>query len=445
MHNTINKHDARKQDFIVVKERNNVDIAKIVAPHELQVGIEGFKGSSLRVIGNGRIAGSLEVLGGIKGALKLPDGTLALRAGAGLRVIDSGHGTVTLLLGSSAGGIETLIRPGDGIESSTSNGITTLSLDTSYIAATRVGVVVPSGSGLIGTLTSGGLLSLSLDQNVFPEQQTLSAGSGILFSTGTSGELVISSTATGSSPLQVLVTDGITGSLINGTLSLALDRTGLACLTGSVFTGQIVAQGGLSGSLTMLSDGSTPFLRGGAGIQIVTGSNGQVEISSISGAGSGIGAELVMNGSLTGTQDGINLEFELAEAPADPNSFMLWLNGQLLTLGNDYSLNGRKVNFAGSTPPVQTDIVRVMYSRRVSAKLYAISAAPAQLQVSGGELAGVTLPNDPDPSESLMLFMNGQLLTQGAGFDYTLSGRGVTFSIPQLTADTIRATYSYTA
>ena len=441
----LKKNDVRKQDFIVVKEKNSLDIAKIVAPHELQVGIEGFKGSSLRVVGNGHVAGSLEVLRGIKGALKLPDGTLALRAGAGLRVIDSGNGTVTLSLGSSVGGIETLIRPGAGITSSTSNGVVTLSLNTSYIAAARAGVMIPSGSGLIGTLNHEGLLSLSLDQSIFPEQQTLSAGSGILFSTGTSGELVISSAATGSSPIQVLATDGIAGSLVNDVLSLSLDRTGLAYLTGSIFTGRIIAQGGLSGSLTMLSDGSTPFLRAGTGIQIVTGSNGQVEISSVSGAGSGVGTELVMNGSPTGTQDGVNLEFELTEAPADPNSFMLWLNGQLLTLGVDYSLNGRKVNFAGSAPPVQTDIVRVLYSRRVSAKLYAISAAPAGIQVSGGELAGVTLPNDPDPSESLMLFMNGQLLTQGAGFDYTLSGRGVTFSIPQLTADTIRATYSYTA
>lgn len=469
----VNKSDVRKQDFIVVKEKNNLDIAKIVAPHELQVGIEGFKGSSLRVAGNEYVAGSLEVLGGVKGALKLPDGTLALKAGTGVKVVDSGNGAVTLSLGSSTGGLETLIRPGDGLMAAASNGVVTLSLnrettlphfvegagvkinrlanlytfslDTSYIAASQAGVLITSGSGLIGTSTPEGLLSLSIDQSVFPRQQAFSAGSGISFATGTNGELIISSTATGSSAHSVHATDGITGSLVDDVLTLSLDRTGLALLEGSIFTGQIVAQGGLSGSLTTLADGVTPFLRAGTGIQLATGSDGQVEISSIAGSGAGIGTELVMNGSPTGAQDGVNLEFELAEAPADPSSFMLWLNGQLLTLGSDYSLDGRKINFPGSTPPLQEDIIRVMYSRRVAAKLYAMGAVPAQLQTSGDELTGLTLPNDPDPAGSLMLFLNGQLLTQGDGFDYTLSGRNVMFSSPQLAADVIRATYSYVA
>ena len=170
----ITKNDVRKQDFIVVKEKNNLDIARIVAPHELQIGIEGYKNTSLKVKGSGYIDGSLEVGGGIKGALKLPDGSLALRAGTGLKVIDSGNGSVTVSLGSAAGGVETLIRPGDGLESSVSNGVLTLSLnrettlphfvegagvkisrlanaytftlDTAYIAATEAGVVVASGS-----------------------------------------------------------------------------------------------------------------------------------------------------------------------------------------------------------------------------------------------------------------------------------------------------------
>jgi hypothetical protein len=199
----------------------------------------------------------------------------------------------------------------------------------------------------------------------------------------------------------------------------------------------------LSGSLTTLADGSTPYLRAGSGIQITTGSNGQVEISSTAGAGGGIGAELVMNASPSGQQNGTNLTFDLPDAPADPGSFMLWLNGQLLTPGSDFSLDGSQIKFSELNPPEPDDVIRVMYSRRVSAKLYAISVGPTQLLTSGDELTGLVLPNNPDPPGSLMLFLNGQLLTQGNDHDYTLSGRSVVFKIPQIAEDVIRATYSY--
>lgn len=469
----VNKNDVRKQDFIVVKEKNNLDIAKIVAPHELQVGIEGFKGSSLRVAGNEYVAGSLEVSGGVKGALKLPDGTLAIKSLSGVRVVDSGNGSVTLSLGTDSGGLETLVRPGDGLMASSSNGVLTLSLnrettlphlvqgtgvrierlansytfslDTDFLAATQAGVVIASGSGLIGTAASDGRLSLSLDPSFIPPPLSLSPGSGISFSTGTDGSLVISSTVTSSHSISLNAIDGISGSLSNDVLTLSLDRTGLALLEGSIFAGPIVATAGLSGSLTSLADGVTPYLRAGTGIQIVTSSNGQIEISSNAATGAGVGTELVMNSIPTGIRDGSNLMFEIAEVPADPGSFMLWLNGQLLDQGSDYTLNGQQIAFASSTPPQPDDVIRVMYSRRVSAKLYAMNVNPIQLLTSGSDLSGFTLPNDPDPPGSLMVFLNGQLLTQGDGHDFTLSGRDVIFSTPQLTEDVVRATYSYVA
>ena len=467
----ISKSDVRKQDFIVVKEKNNIDIARIVAPHELQVGIDGFKNTSLRVKGSGYIDGSLEVAGGVRGALKLPDGTLALRPGSGVKVTDSGNGTVTLSLGSATGGLETLVRPGDGLMSSVTNGVLTLSLnrettlphfsegtgvkisriannytfalDTSYIAATQAGVVIPSGSGLIGTATADGKLSLSIDRSSLPEQLSIAAGEGILFATGSNGSITISSSVSGSSAPNVLAADGISGSLSGGTLTLSLDRSGLALLDGSIFTGQIVAQGGLSGSLTTLSDGATPYLRAGSGIKLLTGSNGQVEIAASVGSASGIGTELVLNGEVTGVKDGQNLMFTLSNTPADPESFMLWLNGQLLTKDSDYELTENQIKFSQSIAPEEADVIRTMYSKNVSARLYAINATPAQLVVVENVMTGLTLPNDPDPADSLMLFLNGQLLTQGNDHDYRLNGRDVTFFSPVEGADVVRATYSY--
>jgi len=469
----ITKNDVRKQDFIVVKEKNNLDIAKIVAPHELQIGIDGYKDTSLKVKGSGYIDGSLEVAGGVRGALKLPDGSLALRAGNGLKVSDTGNGTVTVSLGSSSGGIETLIKPGNGLESSISNGILTLSLnrettlphfiegagvkinrlansytftlDAAYIAATEAGVIVPSGSGLIGTATGDGKLSLSLDTSFIPERLSLAAGDGISFVTGSNGEITISSTVTGSSARNVIATDGINGSISGDSLTLSLDKTGLALLDGSIFTGQIVARGGLSGSLTTLADGTTPYLKAGTGIKIVTGSNGQIEITSNVTSAAGFVTELVMNASPSGVQNGQNLLFELTDAPVDPSSFMLWFNGQLLTQGLDYSLAGKQITLIPGAAPLEGDVLRAMYSRNVSAKLYAMNAAPAQIAIVNNMMEGLTLPHEPDPSSSLMLFLNGQLLTQGNDYDYYLNGRDVIFRAPVMSEDVVRATYSYVA
>lgn len=467
----VTKSDVRKQDFIVVKEKNNLDIAKIVAPHELQIGIDGYKNTSLKVKGSGYIDGSLEVGGGIRGALKLPDGSLALKAGSGIKVTDAGNGSVTISLGSSSGGIETMVRTGDGLMSSVSNGIMTLalnrettlphfiegtgvkinrlansytfSLDTAYIAATEAGVVVASGSGLLASSTSDGKLSLSLDTSFIPSPQTFSAGSGINFATGTNGSIVISSTLSGSSAPGVVATDGISGSLVDDILTLSLDRTGLALLDGATFTGQLIAQGGLSGSLTTLADGATPYLKAGAGITIATGSNGQVEISTVAGSTAGIGTQLVLNDAPVGVQDGSNLVFELSDDPADPSSFMLWLNGQLLTQDSDYTLAGRQITFIAPAAPVESDIIRTMYSKTVTAKLYAMNVVPSSVSIIDSTVTGLSLPHDPDPTSSLMLFLNGQLLTQGGGHDYHLTGSDVTFYCPVMSADVLRATYSY--
>jgi hypothetical protein len=247
----------------------------------------------------------------------------------------------------------------------------------------------------------------------------------------------------GSSTPSVIAVDGISGSLSGGVLTLSLDRDGIAQLNGATFTGQIVAQGGLSGSLTTLSDGLTHYLKAGTGISLLTGSNGQIEISTNVGASSGLGAQLVLNDAPAGIQNGENLLFELTDQPADPNSFMLWLNGQLLTQGLDYTLAGKQINFVSSVAPEAADVLRAMYSKTVAAKIYAINAQPTQLVIQDSTMTGLTLPHDPDPNDSLMLFLNGQLLTQGNGNDYSLSGREVTFSALVEAIDVVRATYSY--
>lgn len=222
-----------------------------------------------------------------------------------------------------------------------------------------------------------------------------------------------------------------------------IDLSGYAQLAGSIFTGAVVAGAGLSGSLTRLADGTTPYLVGGTGVSVITGSNGQVQVSLSGTARSGTVTDLALNAELSGALDGVNTIFTAPHNNIDESSFMLWLNGQLLTKGSDYSLSSSTVTFINDIAPVETDVLRAMYSRQITTKQYALAVEPAGVVVVNNELTGLTLPQNPDPSSSLMLFLNGQLLTQGQDHDYSLSGNAVTFARSLLQTDIFRATYSY--
>jgi len=163
-----------------------------------------------------------------------------------------------------------------------------------------------------------------------------------------------------------------------------------------------------------------------------------------SGAGGlSFSSELIMNGLIVGEKDGANKSFSLPDLPTDPTSFMLWLNGQLLTQGSDYSISSLNLTFLGSLAPASTDVIRSMYSRRVISKSYALNERPIQTFSSGSILTGIKLANIPDPADSLMLFLNGQLLTQGSEHDYDLQDETVTFNKSLITDDIILTTYCY--
>ncbi|HWQ96732.1 MAG TPA: hypothetical protein VN538_01370 [Clostridia bacterium] len=62
-----------------------------------------------------------------------------------------------------------------------------------------------------------------------------------------------------------------------------------------------------------------------------------------------------------------------------------------------------------------------------------------------GTNAAFTLTNSPSPTSSLRLYKNGQLMIEGAGADYTITGNTVTYtaSAKPLTGDVHRAYYRY--
>lgn len=142
-----------------------------------------------------------------------------------------------------------------------------------------------------------------------------------------------------------------------------------------------------------------------------------------------------------GVVDGVNSQFSLANTPNPPSSLMLFYNGQLMKVGTeaDYILNGNIITFVGKKAPETDDILLATYFYRSPTKSYKFNEAVAFTHA--GSTSHAVLEHVPDPPNSLMLFLNGQLLMQGG--DYTLSGKDVSTDIPPDTDDTFLATYSH--
>jgi len=169
-----------------------------------------------------------------------------------------------------------------------------------------------------------------------------------------------------------------------------------------------------------------------------------IEFSSGAGGGGGSGGlltELVLNETPAGAIDGSNRVFSLADTPSSANTVMLWLNGQLLKQDSDYSVVSSTVTFL-CDPPTNGDVLLSMYTKAVTVKQFAMNES-VTFPLDAG-ITKIRVQNTPIPATSLMLFRNGQLLTQD--LDYTLTGRDVAavgWAIDP--TEVYLATYSYTA
>jgi len=156
---------------------------------------------------------------------------------------------------------------------------------------------------------------------------------------------------------------------------------------------------------------------------------------------SGVGTAVEMNATPSGTIDGTNVTFTLPSAPSPASSLMFFKNGQLLTSGSlaDYTLSSATVTLAD--PPEPDDTLSALYTYQLTVKSYSINE-PVTVSVANGT-ATVALLNSPNPPETLMLFMNGQLL-DSAG-DFVLSGSSVTLNagLRDIQESRFFATYTY--
>ena len=153
----------------------------------------------------------------------------------------------------------------------------------------------------------------------------------------------------------------------------------------------------------------------------------------------------------TGQIDGTNKVFTLANSPNPSSSTQLFYNGQMLVQGNgkDYTLNGAIITLSNTfTAPVAGDILLATYAwdaNNTTVYNYEINEdLTFTLNNANPPKYTATLAHSPNPTGSLMLFMNGYLLVQGNGKDYTLSTATITLNFDGgVVGSTFTATYQY--
>jgi hypothetical protein len=202
-----------------------------------------------------------------------------LSASAGNSVIQV-SGSIEILTGHTiaveGGGDPGLYTAGDGLDLSGTAFSTDLKsggglrIDSTELEIDNSVVATISGStftGLTGSL-----------QQVAVGAPYLLAGSGITLATSSFGQITI--TGNVGDITGVTAGTGLTGGGGTGTVTLNIDNSVVATISGSDFSGTVTAHAGLSGSITTLDDGRPLMLPGNANISIASGSGDQILISS---------------------------------------------------------------------------------------------------------------------------------------------------------------------
>jgi hypothetical protein len=244
----------------------------------------------------------------ISGSLtQLSDGTSYLIQSGGIRLTTESNGSITIFspdfnvgngLDRSGDTLSANLRTNGGLEFFTNE----IQIDNSIVATI-------SGSTFTGAVNFNQGLSGSLTK-LTDGTDYLRAGSNIVMTTGSDGSITIAvapgeglGTITG-----VTAGTGLNGGGVSGIVTLDIDNSVVATLTGSIFSGDVVAQSGLSGSLQLLPDGTTRYLVGTGSITVYTASNGQVVVSgSEYTAGTGLnlsGYQFSINDSVVATLTG---------------------------------------------------------------------------------------------------------------------------------------------
>lgn len=297
---------------------------------------------------------------------------------------------------------------------------------------------------------------------------------------------------------------GVTSQL-SVTGSLFASGNVLIQTTRAQVTGALDVSGGLSGSLTRLANGSS-YLIAGSNVTITSQSNGAVTIASSGGGGSGdvtnasnlgsgegifaqksgtvldfkslvVSSGLSISSNTTSITLSTNFDtlarqksnYEVTQSHAanatlimpgvdysaaayDSNLIDVFLNGQLLLSGTapqtaagtvDYSVVASGSLKVGFNLEADDNISSIIINNGAATGATSMALNESPTGLINGINDTFTLANAPSPSTSLMLFINGQLITQTT--DYTLASNTITFeaSAVPMTGDILLATYQH--
>ena len=305
---------------------------------------------------------------GLSGSLtQLIDGSSYLIEGSNVTITSASNGSITI----SSTDTDTTYTAGTGLDLTG----TTFSIDDSVVATI-------SGSTFTGSVKFNQGLSGSLTQ-LTDGSSYLIEGSNVTIVSSSNGAITISSTDT-----DTTYTAGTGLDLVVNQFSI--DDSVVATISGSTFTGPVLFNQGLSGSLTQLIDG-TSYLIEGSNVTITSASNGAITISA--SGGSTLNGILEITGSLSGQDyngfaaQSPNADFVLQ--PSGSGGFMLQPPNGATTGGNARGTNSIDLQMVRSaaTQVASGDFTFIGGGRRNTATGAVSTVIGGQDNISSGVLS----------------------------------------------------------